>query len=611
MKKIIVLAFLLLSFFSKKNFAQAYVLGDITAFASFTAMHDSTQCGTTAFDSWAFTVTNSFIGDSIIIKDQNFGTILAFDVNTTGQNPWNTTLNANALIPFVPDDQIANNFANFFGPTIKIISGPDTIYNINPFFQFFVPNPCTYNTITGRVYVDNNNDCSYNAGDVALNAIPVNSTANLSSAAGTYTAYGYTNTGGTYSTKVQESWMTSVNVSIPSFYQFIFPSTTCSPTSYTFTNLPQINADFSLQCTSNVDVQASGSGPINARPNIPFLIHPMVSNTGCDSASGILTLIKDPNTVYNASLSNNPASYVNGDTLKWNYTNLSNLTNGAYWNSYFSSVHLTPSSTVNIGDTLCFTVFSTIPSTDINVANNQFSFCIPVVNSYDPNIKEVSPKGIGANGNIAPTTDLLNYTIHFQNTGTAPAINVYIIDTLSTNVDASSLRIIGASHNMSPQWLSPNVVRFNFNNISLPDSTTNEEHSHGQVRFTIKPKAGLSIGSQIKNKAHIYFDANPAIVTNTALNTIYNPSSVESIYADNILNLYPNPTNTHLNIDFKKPIHSDNVFVEIYTLNGQIVKRASLNSSKMQINVNDLGAGMYFIKIKGDSETYISKFIKE
>jgi hypothetical protein len=261
MKKINLLSLIMLFLFAKNANSQAYVMGDITAFPNFSASHDSTQCASMSNEAWMLNISNSFIGDSIIIKDQSSGAVLAYDVNTTGQNPWNTTLFPNSLIPFIPDDQIVGGFANFFGQTIKIISGPDTVYNINSFYQLQVLNPCTYANVSGRVYVDNNIDCNYNSGDVALNAIVVGSNANLSNSQGTYYANGYSNASGIYTSKVQQSWMTSVNVSIPSFYQFIFPSTSCSPASYSFTSLPQANVDFSLQCSSNIDVQCYTSAP--------------------------------------------------------------------------------------------------------------------------------------------------------------------------------------------------------------------------------------------------------------------------------------------------------------------------------------------------------------
>ncbi|MBK9490010.1 MAG: hypothetical protein IPO07_15465 [Haliscomenobacter sp.] len=57
-----------------------------------------------------------------------------------------------------------------------------------------------------------------------------------------------------------------------------------------------------------------------------------------------------------------------------------------------------------------------------------------------------------------------------------------------------------------------------FKNINLPDSTNNEPESHGFVSFRIKDRSGLAEKTTIDNTAYIYFDQNPAIVTNTTQN---------------------------------------------------------------------------------------------
>ena len=606
MKKVTLLLLPILLLFSKNVSAQTYSLGDINANALITANHDSTQCATMANEMYFITISNSFLGDSVVMKDQNSGQIMAWAINSTGANPWITTLNPMSIIPFFPDDQLYNNVAFFGGMPMKIISGPDTILNVSSNFIFTVPNPCLYDTVSGKIYIDHNNDCSFNGTDVPLNAVPAQSTVALST--GGYTTNNYANALGNYTAKLQKSWMTSYTVSIPSPYQFIFPATSCSPFSYTSSTLPQSNYDFSLQCTSNVDVQASAGHPSNARPLQAFFIHPYVSNTGCDTVSGILTLIKDAKVTYNASMSANPATYVNGDTLRWTYTQLTNVSNGAYWNSFFAGVHLTPISTANIGDTLCFSISTTVAGADVNVANNQYAFCMPIINSYDPNIKEVSPKGLGATGDIPPTTSNLNYTIHFQNTGTAPAYNIYIIDTLDADVDASSLKIEGTSHNMTPSWLTPNVVKFYFYNINLPDSVSNEPKSHGQLSYNIKLKSGLPLGAQIKNTAHIYFDNNPAIVTNTTFNTIVNPTIITNTDKNIPFAMYPNPANDYLHIAFaNNNVHE----ISIFATNSQLILHQQLSMPNSKIDISKLQAGIYFIQIKEGANVVMKKFVKE
>lgn len=605
MKKnyLLLISLLLLGRFSAS--AQAYVTGDITAFPMLSANHDSTQCASFANEMYSFTIANSFLGDQLIIKDQNTGLVMTSATNTTGVNPWMVTLMPMSMPPVVPDFAITAGMAVFGGTPMKFICGSDTISNVFSFLQLPVTNPCQYGNVSGRVYIDNNADCAYNTGDVPLVSVPAAAAINFTSGSGSQ--YGYSNASGQYTMQLQQSWMTNYTVSIPSNYQFIFPATTCSPASYSFTSLPQTNVDFSLQCSSQIDVQSAAMAPPSVRPGIPFLLHPYVSNTGCDTATGVLTLIKDPNTVYNAALSSNPATYVNGDTLKWNFVNLTNLSTGAYWNSFMAGVHLTPNTTVNIGDTLCFTITSTVLSNDVNAANNQNSICIPVVNAYDPNVKEVSPKGLGVNGQIPTTTNHLDYTIHFQNTGTAPAINVSVIDTLDADLDASSLRILGASHSMSAQWLSSNVVKFNFNNIMLSDSITNEPKSHGQVRFSINLKPGLAVGTQLTNKASIYFDTNPAIVTNTAINTLALLSSVSPLNTLQGVMLYPNPASDRFSID----IPNDASSISIITVSGQVLRKQVVNRGIHTLSIQDLASGIYFVQVNSGNQQVVKKLIKE
>ena len=588
--------------------AQIYTQGDITATATQSMGHDSTMCSSTSTPvSYTIVIQNSFVGDSVKIVDINNATLLFAAGNTMGNNPWTVTSPVPIYNPVISDDQAMAGYVHFFGPTIKIVCGTDTINNINNMYDLAVPNPCTYGNVSGKVYIDNNGDCTYNAGDVALNAIEVNSTANLNSpSVSTANAYGYSDVAGAYNMTVQQSWMTDYTVSIPANYQFIFPITPCFPGSYTFNTLPQATVDFPLQCSNNTDVQCYAGSPGFARPNEPFYMQPYVSNMGCDSASGTLTFVKDSRVSYNAALSYNPAMTVNGDTLIWSYTNLTNLTNNAYWNSFLSSIHLTPDNTVNIGDTLCFRIYSNVPGNDINAANNDYSICLPVVNSYDPNMKEVSPRGTGPQGNIPASTGTLTYTIHFQNTGNATAYNVSVIDTLDADVNPSTLKILGASHTMSPQWLAPGVVKFNFYNINLPDSAADEAASHGYVRFNVNLDNNLAIGTQIKNKGYIYFDTNPAIITNTALNTIAAAANTTLVTAGSSdVKFYPNPASDHIFVE-----NLQDGKISILSMNGAVILNRDITNNKTMVDISKLPNGIYMLKAVSKDKTTVRRFIK-
>ncbi len=584
--------------------------GDINYFTNFSSFHDSVNCASIASETYLITIANSFIGDSVVLKDQNNGQILAFAVNTNGMVPWSVNLFPNIIIPYISDEYLNGGSGIFpYFTNVKIISGPDTISNIFNVYNTFVANPCTYNTVSGKIFIDNNNDCIYNTGDDALNNISVVASGILSLPVGNnYTRYGYSSLQGDYSINLQQNYMTSYNTTLPSYFQFIFPISSCNPISYTTSSLPQANNNFALQSTVNVDAAVFASAPSTARPLIPFMLHPMVSNTGADSVSGILTLIKDPKAIYNASLSTNLPTSVSGDTLKWAFTNLNSLGNAGYWNSFFAGVYLTPSLSANIGDTLKFWVSATVPPNDININNNTYELKIPIVNSYDPNIKEVSPKGEGPNGNIPPSTSQLQYTVHFQNTGNASAINVSVVDTLDANLDLSTFKIEGCSHTMTPEWLAPNVVKFNFNNIYLPDSLSNEPKSHGQLRYHINLKPGLALNTQIKNKALIYFDFNSAIVTNTTKNTLVSPNSISFVNASLNASLFPNPTNSllHFNVDGIVPANSN---ITIYNASMQPLIKENCKQ-KNTLNLESLPNGMYMVKIQLGADVVIRKIIK-
>ncbi|MCB0781241.1 MAG: hypothetical protein KDC03_17235, partial [Flavobacteriales bacterium] len=58
-------------------------------------------------------------------------------------------------------------------------------------------------------------------------------------------------------------------------------------------------------------------------------------------------------------------------------------------------------------------------------------------------------------------------------------------------------------------------LSFLFERINLPDSASDPSGSQGFVTFLVDHLPGIAEGAEVTNTASIYFDANPAIVTNT------------------------------------------------------------------------------------------------
>ncbi len=128
--------------------------------------------------------------------------------------------------------------------------------------------------------------------------------------------------------------------------------------------------------------------------------------------------------------------------------------------------------------------------------------------------------------------DELSYTIRFRNTGNAPAINGRIIDTPDHNLNMETFQVTNSSFTVYTT-IREREIKFFFENINLPDSLSNEKESHGFVTYAIRAKDDIEELSIINNTAHIIFDSNPAIITNTTMNTM-----VEMIFEDKFVTMH-------------------------------------------------------------------------
>ncbi|MCZ8215521.1 MAG: hypothetical protein O9262_04735, partial [Cyclobacteriaceae bacterium] len=168
-------------------------------------------------------------------------------------------------------------------------------------------------------------------------------------------------------------------------------------------------------------------------------------------------------------------------------------------------------------------------SADQNNNNNEITLPQTVVGSVDPNDKLVTPQGHGPNGYVAVDTDHLEYTIRFQNVGTAPATFVTLEDVIDPNLNISTFTVVSASHAYTYQIVD-RTLSVLFDNINLIDSLTDEPNSHGYFTFTIGLNDNLPVGTQIQNTASIIFDYNLPLETNTVTNTLRNPPYETTVF---------------------------------------------------------------------------------
>lgn len=276
------------------------------------------------------------------------------------------------------------------------------------------------------------------------------------------------------------------------------------------------NNDFCLTSNiSGIDVEAQLLSETTARPGFVAdynLIYQNNGNVTTGTESIVLNYDNSKMTFNSASVT--PTS-TTANSITWSYSNLTPL---EVRNITMSFTLLNPPTT-NSGDVLNFTG-QIAPITDADPSNNTINLNQTVVNAYDPNDvlclegDEITPSQIG---------DDLTYRIRFQNTGTAAAVNINVKTDLDANLDWSTFQPISASHAYTVSVANGNELTFTFNNIYLDDSTTNEPGSHGWIFYKIKPKSTVVAGDSFDSTASIYFDFNPAVVTNTYTTTIVSP----------------------------------------------------------------------------------------
>ncbi|MCW3127267.1 MAG: hypothetical protein JWO03_2925 [Bacteroidetes bacterium] len=199
---------------------------------------------------------------------------------------------------------------------------------------------------------------------------------------------------------------------------------------------------------------------------------------------------------------------VSGNTLTYNIADLNTL------GSHSLDILFSVDASAVLGSTTCITTTVTSSGSDPVPGNNTLTQCFTITNSLDPNYKEAYPERIQPGA-----ADWLTYTIHFQNTGNDTAYLVILRDTLSSNLDASSFQYLASSHHAVIQ-LDHNAMTFTFPHINLVDSATNPPLSEGWIQYRVKANGNLTDGTAINNTAYIYFDNNPAVVTNTATTNV-------------------------------------------------------------------------------------------
>ena len=307
-----------------------------------------------------------------------------------------------------------------------------------------------------------------------------------------------------------------------------------SPSSITIDIPTTINASFGL-------VPATGEEFFAAGPYDGFwdIIHcedgyeagVFLNNLGTVDLSGTLTLSCDnlftPEQDTYSSIA--PDQTAPG-FAQWNINAFAAGSNDIF------SFHIDGPGPINIGTTYNFEMHLVLNDAQGNViydntwTTNPFIAC-----SYDPNDLTATPEGYEA-PHFALAGDRLQYRVRFQNTGNLPAEDVRIVGALDpTKFDLSTFAPLYGSAPFVTCLLNNGTIDFTFNDIYLPDATNNEPESHGFVVYEVRLQPGVNPNDVVLNQASIYFDSNPAIITNETYHTIFDCSSFSDMTGNTVL----------------------------------------------------------------------------
>lgn len=454
---------------------------------------------------------------------------------------------------------------------------------------------CRY--IWGRLYNDKNSDCLMNTGEPGLTSPVMIQVDSASIPVDTLYVYNY--------------WAYIMRATTTTIYKFTILGNPIGyvkscPSSgvitHTFnplaTTIP--NQDFAFTCSTTpvYDYKLFYARALRgASSSGASYIYLYASNSSCNAGTGTVTLNVSPKfNITSSGIAPTPSS-VSGNTVTWTIANMADGIQTALY------VPLTPKSTTSNGDTACNNAIINPTSGDANTANNVISICDSVRASWDPNEKSVTPGGPVSSGT------LLSYTIDFENLGNDTAFNIRVQDTLSSYLDASSFVLLGATHRVTPYLYElptgERILKFDFVGINLEDKSV-PMRNKGQVRFSMRLRSGLNPGTVILNRAGIYFDGNPVVLTNYSYSYIPIPQSVSPL-ARNSVKIFPNPASDALNIrvdntDWKEAI--------LHNALGQKVSGIELQRGLNVITIQSLPAGIYYLQVLGGQGVITEKIEK-
>ena len=441
--------------------------------------------------------------------------------------------------------------------------------------------------ITGKIFFDENKNCTQDAGELGIpNQRVIIQPGNKQT---------YTDSTGTYRINVQPGTYTVHQVTDQTWEQYC-PNNDGNHT-VNVTGVGNTFTGFNFADTAACELPDLSLTLSTTALRVGFesLVAINYQNNGSKAATNTTVSVDFGDDVIPASSTVNWASQ-NGNIYTWDFATLPFGTDKTIY------VEVDVAANAIIGDTLTISGSISGIENDCDALDNVYTLREEAVGAIDPNDILVSPEGIVA------INQELTYTIRFQNVGNLAVQRVVLRDTLPQDLDMSTFIRGAASHPYKFFVEDERILVWEFDNINLPDSATNEVASNGFVTFRITPKQDLKNGTNIPNKAAIYFDFAAPVITNTVVNTIGVPGNFDK----GEIMIYPNPMTEFANILLVptdgQPDEEIREFTLFNSYGTPIMRETGLSGIQLKLGRRQLAAGYYFVTIRSNKgQTYTKK----
>ena len=217
---------------------------------------------------------------------------------------------------------------------------------------------------------------------------------------------------------------------------------------------------------------------------------------------------------------------------------------------------------------------------------------------------EVYHTGNIETGEIEHEDSVFSYVINFQNTTPDTVYQMTIEAHVSEHLNIESISYPFGSKPFNFCIPNSQTLIWEFEELVLPDTASDELNSYGFVQFNIRMKPDLPVGTVIENFATIKMNFDHEEITNTVSSVILEPDGISSIAKKPQIRIFPNPAKEFYIVELLG-FTNDEVQIKMYDYLGQEVFRKQVQVSGKRhietIPIGNISDGLYFVSVKGKS----------